>query len=233
MNLLLHVLVLCVLASVVTGLRVHNPILRSMSRVRSSTALALTTADFKNGMTLEFDGAPWKLLEFLHVKPGKGSAFVRSKLKNLSSGSTQEKTFRAGESVVSADVYKSEHQFTYKDGENFMFMNMETFEEIPVGPNNIDNADLLKEGLSCQVSVWNDQVIDVSLPQQVEYEVVETPPNFKGNTAQGGTKPATLDSGAVINVPMFIETGEKIIVSTQGRPEYMSRASGQSKNFNS
>lgn len=196
---------------------------------RSNTALGLSTADFKNGLTLEIDGAPVKIIEFLHVKPGKGSAFVRSKLKNLRDGSTQEKTFRAGESVTIADVYKSEHQYTYKDNDNYMFMSMETFEEIPVSPKNIDNPDLLKEGLSCAVSIWNEQVIDVSLPQQVEYEVVETPPNFKGNTAQGGTKPATLDSGAVINVPMFIETGEKIMVSTQGRPEYMSRASGGGK----
>ena len=218
------------LAITIDGLRFGVPLKRYVGR--TSTALGLSTADFKNGMTLEIDGAPCKIMEFLHVKPGKGSAFVRSKLKNLRDGTTQEKTFRAGESVVAADVYKSDHQFTYKDGDNFMFMSMETFEEIPVGPKNIDNADLLKEGLSCAVSIWNEQVIDVTLPQQVEYEVVETPPNFKGNTAQGGTKPATLDSGAVINVPMFIETGEKIMVSTQGRPEYMSRASGEGKNFN-
>ena len=198
----------------------------------SNTALFLTTADFKNGMTLELNGAPCKIMEFLHVKPGKGSAFVRSKLKNLQSGTTQEVTFRAGESVTAADVYKSEFQFTYMDGENYMFMNMESFEEMPIGKNQIENVELLKEGLSCAVSVWNEQVIDVQLPQQVEYEVVETPPNFKGNTAQGGNKPATLDSGAVINVPMFIETGEKIIVSTTGKPEYVSRAQGQGKNFN-
>ena len=104
---------------------------------------------------------------------------------------------------------------------------------MPVPKNKIENVDLLKEGLSCAVSVWNEQVIDVQLPQQVTYEVVETPPNFKGNTAQGGSKPATLDSGAVINVPMFIETGELIVVSTTGgKAEYVSRAQGQGKDFN-
>merc|ERR1711871_543 len=205
-----------------------------MPRVRSSTThLDLTTADFKNGLTLEIDGNPVKIMEFLHVKPGKGAAFVRSKLKNLSNGSVMEKTFRAGESVEAASVDKAEMQYTYEDGDNLMFMNMETFEEVPISKKAIDNVDLMKEGLSCIVTMWKDAVIDVKLPQLVEYTVVETLPNFKGNTAQGGNKPATLDCGAVINVPMFIETGEKIIVNTEGRPEYMNRASGDDKkNFN-
>ena len=232
---LVVVLVVVLVCQLVSGLRPIAGWRRTVVKPvgTSTTALFLSTADFKNGLTLEVNGAPCKILEFLHVKPGKGSAFVRSKLKNLQSGTTQEVTFRAGESVVAADVYKSDHQFTYNDGENYIFMNMESFEEVPIPKGKIENVDLLKEGLSCQVSVWNENVIDVQLPQQVTYEVTETPPNFKGNTAQGGSKPATLDSGAIINVPMFIETGEMIVVSTTGgKGEYVSRAQGEGKNFN-
>ena len=181
------------------------------------------------------------------MKPGKGSAFVRTKVKNLVNGSVQERTFRAGESIVAAEVVKTEMQYTFTDGDLICFMNMETFEEQRISKKSIDNLLLLKEGtfeeklefyyryyclthwllseagLSCQVSIWNDQVIDVSLPQQVEYVVVDTPPNFKGNTAQGAQKPALLDCGATVNVPMFIEIGEKIIVSTEDC-KYMSRS---------
>jgi len=189
----------------------------------SSTALALSTADFKNGMTFEVDGVPVRLQEFLHVKPGKGSAFVRTKIKNLVNGSVQERTFRAGESIVAAEVSKTEMQYTYTDGDSICFMNMETFEEQRVDKKKIDDENFLIQGLSCQISIWNDQVIDVSLPQTVTYTVVETPPNFKGNTAQGANKPATLDSGAVVMVPMFIEIGEKILVDTSEK-KYMSRA---------
>jgi len=189
----------------------------------SSTALALSTADFKNGMTFEVDGVPVRLQEFLHVKPGKGSAFVRTKIKNLVNGSVQERTFRAGESIVAAEVSKTEMQYTYTDGDSICFMNMETFEEQRVDKKKIDDENFLIQGLSCQISIWNDQVIDVSLPQTVTYTVVETPPNFKGNTAQGANKPATLDSGAVVMVPMFIEIGEKIVISTTEK-KYMNRA---------
>ena len=191
----------------------------------SSTRTFLSTSDFKTGLTLEIDGVPVRLLEFLHVKPGKGSAFVRSKIKNLVNGSVQERTFRAGESVNSADVSKGEMQYTFTEGDNLCFMNMETFEEQRIPMNKVDNPLLLKAGLSCQVSIWNDQVIDVQLPQQVEYDVVECPPNFKGNSAQGSTKPATIEGGAVVNVPMFIEQGEKIIVSTEDC-KYMGKAQG-------
>lgn len=177
----------------------------AVQRGGSRTALGLNTSDFKNGMTLELDGVPSRLLEFLHVKPGKGSAFVRTKVKNLVNGSVQERTFRAGESVVSAEVTKIDMQYTYSDGDQLCFMNMESLEEQRIDKKKFDNVLMLKEGLSCQVSLWNDNVIDVSLPPSVEYTVVDTPPNFKGNTAQGGQKPATLDSGAVVQVPMFIE----------------------------
>lgn len=190
---------------------------------QSVSALHLTTADFKNGMTFEVDNVPVKLLEFLHVKPGKGSAFVRTKIKNLISGSTQEKTFRAGESITLADVSKTEMQYTFTDGDNICFMNMETFEEQRVEKSKISNLLLLKEGLPCQITIWGDVIVDVSLPQTVEYTVIDTPPDYKGNSSSGVTKPATLDSGAVVQVPMFIEPGEKIIVSTDD-VKYVGRA---------
>jgi elongation factor P len=164
------------------------------------------------------------LLEFLHVKPGKGSAFVRTKVKNLINGSVQERTFRAGESVTAADISKVEMQYTFTDGDLFCFMNMESFEEQRIEKNKIFNPLLMKEGLSCQVVLWNEDVIEVQLPPSVDYVVVETPPNFAGNTAQGGTKPAKLDCGATVNVPMFIEVGELISVSTED-VKYLGRSS--------
>ena len=185
-----------------------------MEELKYDTALHLTTADFKNGMTMELEGVPFKLMEFLHVKPGKGSAFVRTKVKNLVSGTTQERTFRAGESIQTADIMKVEMQFTFKDGDTYVFMNTETFEEQRIDMGRIEFPLLMKDGLSCGVVLWNENVIEVTLPVQVSYTVVDTPPNFKGNTAQGAMKPATLDSGAIVQVPMFIEAGENIIVST-------------------
>ena len=164
------------------------------------------------------------MLEFLHVKPGKGSAFVRTKVKNLLNGSVQERTFRAGESVTAADISKVEMQYTFTDGDLFCFMNMESFEEQRIEKNKISNPLLMKEGLPCQVVLWNEDVIEVSLPPSVDYVVVETPPNFAGNTAQGGTKPAKLDCGATVNVPMFIEVGELISVSTDD-VKYLGRSS--------
>lgn len=200
----------------------YRPLQVPTWKVSSSTALYLTTADFKNGMTFEIEGVPMKLLEFLHVKPGKGSAFVRSKVKNLLNGSVQERTFRAGESMTSADINKVEMQYIYTDGDMLCFMNMDSLEEERVAKAKVENSILLKEGLSCTVMTWNDNVIDVSLPQQVIYVVADCPPNFKGNSGSGVTKPATLDCGAVVQVPMFIEIGEKIVVSTEDQ-KYMGR----------
>lgn len=167
-----------------------------------------------------------KLIEFLHVKPGKGSAFVRSKVKNLINGSVQERTFRAGESMTAADISKVDMQYTYSDGDSLCFMNMDTLEEERVPKSSIDNVDLLKEGLTCTMVTWNDRIIDVALPQQVTYTVVDCPPNFKGNSGGGVTKPATLDSGAVVQVPMFIEIGQNIIVSTADC-KYMGKTDGK------
>lgn len=193
----------------------------------STTALNANTADFKNGLTIELDGVPTKLLEFLHVKPGKGSAFVRTKVRNLLNGSVQERTFRAGETIIFADIAKVDMQYTFTDGDMVCFMNMESFEEERLEKKMIDNLLLLKEGLECKVTIWNEKVIGVDLPQNVEYKVVDTPPNFKGNTAQGGTKPAVVEGGATVNVPMFIENGEVILVSTVDC-KYLNRVGGYS-----
>ena len=170
-----------------------------------STFLPATTADFKNGLTFEVEGVPFKLIEFLHVKPGKGSAFVRSKVKNMSNGSVQERTFRAGETINIAQLDKVDMQYTFTEGDLICFMNMESFEEVKMPKSRVDNEKLLKPGLQVKTLIWKGDVIDVELPTQVEYTVVECPPNFAGNSAQGVTKPATLDTGAVIDVPMFIE----------------------------
>ena len=214
--------VLSAFLALVSGF-IQKPFQISRNRILSPSILFETTADFKNGMTFEVEGVPHKLIEFLHVKPGKGSAFVRSKVKNLVTGGVQERTFRAGESVVMAEVTKTEMQYTFTDGDNVVFMNMESFEEQRIAKSKIENLLLLKEGLSCTVAIWNDNVIDVQMPLTVEYVVADTAPNFKGNTAQGATKPATLDSGAVVQVPMFIETGERIMVSTADC-KYVNRA---------
>lgn len=185
---------------------------------------AITSNDIKNGMTLEIDGNPWKVTEFLHVKPGKGAAFVRSKLKNLKNGNTVEKTFRAGEPLEVAQVSKQQCQYTYNDGEFFVFMDMETYEEVRV-PRDESWAKYLREGTDCDVVFHNGQVISVEPPQNMVLKVTQTDPGVKGNTAQGGTKPATLETGAVIQVPLFIEEGEEIKVDTRN-DQYLSRATG-------
>jgi elongation factor P len=221
---------ICLTNSVVAYQGSHVNILRKMTFAPklSKSALNLSTADFKNGMTFEIDGVPSRLIEFLHVKPGKGSAFVRTKCKNLLNGSVQDRTFRAGESVVAADISKIDMQYTFTDGSMICFMNMETFEEERMEAKKMDEKQiqLLKEGLDVKVTIWNEQVIGVDLPQQVSYTVVDTPPNFKGNTASSGsTKPAVLDCGATVNVPMFIENGEVILVSTE-EIKYLQRFGG-------
>ena len=186
------------------------------------TAAQVSSNDFKTGMSIEMDGQPYKVVEFLHVKPGKGAAFVRSKLKNFLTGNTVEKTWRAGETVELASVENNDSQFTYTDGADYVFMNMSTYEEVRI-PEDKSWSKYLKEGMDVQVLMWNGNVISVDLPNTVELEVVETDPGVKGNTAQGGSKPATLETGAVVQVPLFIQQGEKIKVDTR-TDEYMSRA---------
>ncbi|MBD2314765.1 elongation factor P [Desertifilum sp. FACHB-1129] len=176
----------------------------------------ISSNDFRTGVSIELDGSVWRVVEFLHVKPGKGSAFVRTKLKNVQSGNVMERTFRAGETVPQANLEKTVKQFTYKDAEQFVFMDMETYEESRLNSNQIgDRVKYLKEGMEVSVLTWNDQVLEVELPNSVVLEVTETDPGVKGDTATGGTKPAIVETGAQVMVPLFITVGEKIKVDTR------------------
>lgn len=176
----------------------------------------ISSNDFRSGVSIELDGSVWRVVEFLHVKPGKGSAFVRTKLKNAQTGSVVEKTFRAGETVPQANLDKRTMQHTYKEGEQFVFMDMETFEESRLSEEQVgDKAKYLKEEMEVNVLFWNDTILDVELPTSVTLEVTDTDPGVKGDTATGGTKPAILETGAQIMVPLFISIGEKVKVDTR------------------
>ncbi len=176
----------------------------------------ISSNDFRPGVSIVLDGSVWRVVEFLHVKPGKGSAFVRTKLKSVSSGSVVEKTFRAGETVPQATLEKITMQHTYKEGEEFVFMDMETYEENRLSAAQIgDRVKYLKEGMEANVVRWGEQVLEVELPNSVALEVVETDPGVKGDTATGGTKPAVLETGATVMVPLFISQGERIKIDTR------------------
>eukprot|EP00213_Chloropicon_mariensis_P000538 CAMPEP_0197471872 /NCGR_PEP_ID=MMETSP1309-20131121/2893_1 /TAXON_ID=464262 /ORGANISM="Genus nov. species nov., Strain RCC998" /LENGTH=195 /DNA_ID=CAMNT_0043009923 /DNA_START=45 /DNA_END=629 /DNA_ORIENTATION=+ len=158
---------------------------------------AISVNDFKTGLTIEMDNAPWRVQEFLHVKPGKGAAFVRAKLKNVITGNVLEKTFRAGEKVESAQMEKATMQFTYMDGEQYVFMDMETYEETRLERDD-SWAKFLKEGMEAGVLEWQGKVIGVELPRTVTLEVTQSDPGVKGNTKSGGgDKPATLETGHI------------------------------------
>ncbi|CAB9513331.1 factor P [Seminavis robusta] len=183
----------------------------------SSTALqvAVDTSDIKNGLTVEIDGEPYKVLSFSIMKQARGAAKTTIKFKNLQRGNTIENTYRSGEKFQTAMIEKKNAQFTYNDENNFYFMDSETFEEVAVGAKIVgDNAKWIDEGMEISLVNFKDNVIEVVVPSSANYEIVETEPNVKGNTAQGYTKPATLSSGAVINVPGYLETGEMIRVDT-------------------
>jgi elongation factor P len=155
-------------------------------------------------------------VEFLHVKPGKGSAFVRTKLKNVQSGSVVEKTFRAGETVPQANLEKRTMQHTYKEADQFVFMDMETYEESSLNSSQIgERVKYLSEGMEVNVVTWGEQVLEVELPNSVVLEVVDTDPGVKGDTATGGTKPAIVSTGAQVMVPLFISIGERIKIDTR------------------
>jgi elongation factor P len=173
-----------------------------------------TTADFRNGMVLEIDGQLLQLVYFQHVKPGKGGAFVRSKLKNIKTGAVLDRTWTAGERVTDVRLERRPVQYSYHDGHHFHFMDMETFDDIPIDAEVIgdDQLKYLKEGMECSGLVHDGTVIMVELPFFIELEVVETDPGVRGDTAQGGTKPAKLETGAVVQVPLFIEQGQMIRV---------------------
>ena len=184
----------------------------------------ISAGDFRNGVTFEEDGQVYQVIEFQHVKPGKGAAFVRTKLKNVETGQVVERTFRAGEKVGKATLDRREMQYLYKEGSEFIMMDNETYEQLSVSADQVgDGVKYLKENMEVQVLMHDGKIIGVDIPAHVVLEVTDTPPSEKGNTAQGGTKPATLETGAVVNVPFFISNGDKIRVDTRTN-EYLDRA---------
>jgi elongation factor P len=184
----------------------------------------ISTNDFKTGITLEIDSNLWTVVEFLHVKPGKGAAFVRSKLKNVQTGQVLEKTFRAGEKVGLAHLEKSEMNYLYNDGTTYTFMDNNTYDQVTLTKDQIgDGIKYLKEQMTVGIMRHGDKVIGVELPFHVELEVVDTPPSEKGNTASGSTKPATLETGATVQVPFFVNNGDRIRVDTRNN-QYLDRS---------
>jgi elongation factor P len=176
----------------------------------------ITTADFRNGMTIDMDGTLYNIVFFQHVKPGKGGAFVRTRLKNLKTGAVKEKTFRAGEKVELAILDKRGMQFLYREGANFIFMDENTYEQLPIAEEEVgETAKFLIDGVTVDISLYEGRVVGVEAPLFVEMEVAETAPGVKGDTASGGSKPATLESGLVVNVPFFIESGNRIKIDTR------------------
>ena len=176
----------------------------------------ISSNDFRTGTSIELDGSVWRVVEFLHVKPGKGAAFVRTKLKNVQSGSVVERTFRAGETLPQAILEKRVMQHTYRDGEQYVFMDMETYDEAQLSADQIGTqVKYLKEEMEVTVLRWNGQVLEVDLPNSVVLEITETDPGVKGDTATGGTKPAIVETGAQVMVPLFISIGERIKIDTR------------------
>lgn len=185
-----------------------------------------TTNDLKNGMTLEIDNGLWNVVEFQHVKPGKGGAFVRTTLKNLMTGKVVDRTFNAGVKVDVAQVDKREMTYLYREAQDFVFMDTETYDQVPVPAKTVgDTADYLLENMTATVPMHEGTPLYVELPASVELLIAETEPGLQGDRSTGGTKPATLETGATVQVPLFITTGEKVKVDTRdGR--YLGRVSG-------
>jgi elongation factor P len=185
-----------------------------------------TTNDLKNGMTLDLDGQLWNVVSFQHVKPGKGGAFVRTTLKNVLTGKVVDKTFNAGVKVDTANVDKRNMTFLYRDGEEFVFMDGETFDQVQVPAATVgDAADYLLDNAEAVVATHDSTPLYVELPASVELTIEHTDPGLQGDRSTGGTKPATLETGAVIQVPLFVSSGEKVKVDTRdGR--YLGRVSG-------
>jgi elongation factor P len=185
-----------------------------------------STADFKNGMVLDIDGQLWTIAYFQHVKPGKGGAFVRTKLKNVLTGAVVERTYRSGEKVTDVRLEHRPVTYSYTDGTLYYFMDANTFELIPLAGDVIGDEQLgyLKENMECEGLVHDDTVIMVELPFFVELEVVECDPGVRGDTAGGATKPATLETGAVVQVPLFVERGDVVKVDRR-EDKYLTRVS--------
>ena len=184
----------------------------------------ISAGDFRNGVTLEIDGNVVQILEFQHVKPGKGAAFVRTKLKNVINGGVVEKTFRPTEKFPQARIDRVDMSYLYNDGDLYNFMNTETYDQVALTKEQVgDSLKFVKENEVVKVCSWNGNVYAIEPPLFVELEITETEPGFKGDTAQGATKPATVETGAQINVPLFINQGEIIKIDTR-TGEYLGRS---------
>ena len=183
----------------------------------------ISAGDIRNGVTIELEGNIYQIIEFQHVKPGKGAAFVRTKLKNIKSGGVVEKTFRPTEKCPTARIDRKDMQYLYNDGDLFYFMDNESYEQIAIGQDSIGDAlKFVKENEMCKVCSHNGNVFAVEPPLFVELVISETEPGFKGDTATGATKPATVETGATVQVPLFVEQGETIKIDTR-TGEYLSR----------
>lgn len=183
----------------------------------------VTAGDFRNGLTVEMEGSIWQVIEFQHVKPGKGSPFVRTKLKNIMSGGVVEKSFRPTEKFPQAHIDKSEYQYLYDDGDFFVFMNTETYEQVQLTHETVGDAlEFVKENEMVKLLSHNGNVFSIEPPLFVELEITHTEPGIKGDTATGATKPATVETGATVYVPLFVNLGDKIKIDTR-TGEYLSR----------
>ena len=184
----------------------------------------ISAGDFKNGLTIELEGNVYQIVDFQHVKPGKGAAFVRTKLKDIKSGGVVETTFRPTEKFENAHIDRKDMQYLYNDGDLYYFMDTETWEQIPINKSVLgDNFKFVKENMVCKVLSYKGNVFGIEPPNFVELKVTKTDPGFKGDTATNATKPATLETGAEIKVPLFIDEGEVIQIDTR-TGEYMGRA---------
>lgn len=184
----------------------------------------VTAGDFKNGVTFEMDGKVYSIIEFQHVKPGKGAAFVRTKIRDVINGSVTEKTFNPTEKFPTAFIERKDMEYSYEDGGLYYFMDQETYDMVPVDASNLsDNFKFVKENMVCKILSYKGNVFGVEPPTFVNLAVTKTDPGFAGNTATNATKPATLETGAEIKVPLFIEEGEVIQIDTR-TGEYLSRA---------
>jgi len=184
----------------------------------------ISVNDFRTGLTILVDGQLYRVMDFQHVKPGKGAAFVRSKLRNLRNGNVQEKTFRAGEKVEKAQIDNRPMQYLYANGDQHVFMDTETYDQIELPEANLqEELKYLLENMTVHIMMYQGETLGVELPNTVVLEVTETEPGIKGDTATGGSKPATMQTGLVVNVPFFVNQGDKLIINTT-EGSYVSRA---------
>ncbi len=178
--------------------------------------MAISTADFKTGLTIEMDGQIYQIIEFQHVKPGKGGAFVRSKLRQMETGSVLEKTFRAGEKMEQAHIERKKMEYLYSSGDEYVFMDMDTYDQVSVPPRTVgDSSKFLQDNLEVTIITHRENILGIELPTVIEATVTQTDPGLRGDTASGGSKPATIETGAVIQVPLFINEGDRLRVDTR------------------